>query len=369
MESACEIINGVPNSLIKAMAKDYYNILGVSKRASKEEIKKAFRKLAHKYHPDKKDGDEIKFKEVNEAYGILSDDKKRAEFDAYGKIFNDGGSTGFGGFEGFAGGTGFNAQEFNFGDIFSEFFGGARQRVKRGRDISIDIAISFKESVFGTERKVLLTKTSKCSTCGGSGSKEHSEFKTCNICNGKGKIHETKSSLIGTFTSVGSCDTCRGTGSIPKDKCGACKGFGVLKKEEEIAISIPPGISNGEMIRLSGAGEAVPDGMPGDLYIKVHVQEDKVFKKEGSNIRMDLNIKFTDALLGGEYTIATLDGDITVKIPAGVSFGEILRVKEKGVAITKNHRGDLLICVRITLPAKLSRKSKLLIEELKKEGV
>ncbi|MCH7529865.1 molecular chaperone DnaJ [Patescibacteria group bacterium] len=352
------------------MAKDYYNILGVSKRASKEEIKKAFRQLAHKYHPDKKDGDEIKFKEVSEAYGVLSNDKKRAEFDAYGRTFSDGGNAGFEGFEGSTGGAGFNAQNFDFGDIFNEFFGGAtRERVKRGRDISIDIAVSFKESVFGAQRKVLLTKISKCSTCSGSGSKEDSEFKTCNICNGKGKIHETKSSLIGTFTSVRVCDTCRGTGSIPKDKCNKCKGFGVLRQEEEIAITIPPGISNGEMIRLSGNGEAVSDGMPGDLYIKVHVQEDKIFTKEGNNIRMDLNVKFTDALLGGNYTIQTLDGDITVKIPAGVSFNEILRVRGKGVTIAKNHRGDLLIRVNITVPTKLSRKSKQLIEELKKEGV
>lgn len=352
------------------MAKDYYNILGVSKRASKEEIKKAFRKLAHKYHPDKKDGNEIKFKEVSEAYGILSDDKKRAEFDAYGRTFNDGGGgAGFGGFEGFAGGAGFNAQNFDFGDIFSEFFGGGRQRVKRGRDISIDIAVSFKESIFGAERKILLTKTSKCAICSGSGAKESSELKTCTICNGKGKIHETKSSLIGTFTSVRSCSPCRGTGSIPKDKCGTCRGFGVLKQEDEIPITIPPGISNGEMIRLTGVGEAIVDGMPGDLYIKVHVQEDDVFKKEGNNIRMDLNIKFTDALLGGEYTIATLDGDITVKIPAGVSFGEVLRIREKGVVITKNHRGDLLIRIHIIVPTKLSRKGKQLIEELKKEGV
>ena len=354
------------------MNKDYYNILGVEKKASKEDIKKAFRKLAHKYHPDKKDGDESKFKEVNEAYSVLSDDKKRAEYDSYGHVFsgNGGGPQGGGfDFSGFqaAGAQGF---EFDLGDLFGDFFGGGGQRVRRGADISIDIELSFKESVFGTNRKVVLTKSSMCSTCNGDGAKPGTEMTDCTTCNGAGKIHDTKTSILGTFTSVRPCKACQGHGKIPKEKCGSCSGTGVTRKQEEISIQVPAGINNGEMIRLSGAGEALQGGIPGDLYIKVHVVTDKAFKKEGSNIIMDLSVKLTDAISGATYGVKTLDGDLQVKIPAGVSFGEMLRVKEKGVPIgDSGKRGDLLIKLNIQLPKKLSRKAKDAIEVLKKEGI
>jgi molecular chaperone DnaJ len=353
--------------------RDYYQILGVPRNASKEEIKKAFRKLAHKYHPDKGNGDAEKFKEASEAYAVLSDDKKRAEYDAYGRVFSDGSGPGpndFSGFDfsqfGFGGANG-----FDLGDIFSEFFGGVgnRERTKRGRDISIDVEIPFADSIFGTERKVLLTKTSLCSVCAGSGAKPNSGFITCATCNGKGKIHETRQSFLGSFTSVRTCNTCYGSGKIPKEKCGVCRGAGIVRKEEEITIVIPPGINNGEMIRLSGAGEAVTGGVPGDLYVKIHVQKHPVFKKEGSNLTMDLNIKLSDALLGGVYTVDTLDGTLSVKIPEGVTFGEILRVRGKGVPLERGRRGDLLIKLHIQLPSRLSRKAKKIIEELKKEGV
>lgn len=353
---------------LNSMSKDYYNILGVPRKATKSEIKQAFRKLAHKYHPDKKGGDETKFKEVSEAYTVLSDDKKRAEFDSYGRVFSDGGGAGGAGFQGFDF-SGQDFQGFDFGDIFNEFFGRGRDRVKRGRDISIDLEISFKESIFGVDRKVLLMKTSKCSSCKGSGAKEGTDLDSCKICNGKGKIHETKSSLLGTFSSVRSCETCRGTGSVPKEKCTKCYGLGITKQQEEISIIIPSGINNGEMIRLTGAGEAVVDGISGDLYIKIHVKPDPIFKKEGTNITMTLNIKLSDALLGKTYNISTLDGDVSVKIPAGVSFNEILRLKGKGVPITKNNNGDLLIRVNIKLPSKLSKKSKKVIESLREEGI
>ncbi len=371
------------------MSKNYYEVLGIEKSANKDDIKKAFRKLAHKFHPDKKDGDAGKFKEINEAYGILSDDKKRSEYDTYGRIFSDaggaGGQSGFGGFsggdfngfdfsqftQGFGGGQNGFSSEFDLGDIFGEFFGGGgrREKVRRGRDISIDIEVSFKESIFGTERAILLTKTSLCERCKGQGAEEGSALKTCTTCNGKGKIHETKRSFIGAFTNVRTCTTCRGMGKVPEKKCSYCHGAGALKKESEISVKIPSGIDDGEMIRLSGAGEAMPHGSAGDLYIKVHVRPDREFRKEGANLVTDLHVKLSTALLGGEYALATLDGEISVKIPEGVSFGEILRIKGRGVPVDKSRRGDLLIKLHIDLPEKLSKDAKKLLEELKKEGI
>lgn len=361
------------------MAKDYYQILGVDKKASADEVKKAFRKLAHKYHPDKGTGDEAKFKEISEAYGVLSNEKKRQEYDAYGRVFNEGGAgggQGFGGFGGFQGAQGFDFsgfQDFDMGDIFGglgDIFGGrGRQQGKRGRDISIDLEVPFRDAVFGTERKVLLTKVSQCKTCHGSGGKEGTEMETCKNCNGNGKIHETKNSILGTITSVRGCDNCLGTGKVPKEKCKDCKGLGVARREEEISIAIPAGVDNGEMIRLTGAGEAVAGGVAGDLYIKLHISPNPIFKKEGNNLVMTLNVKLTDALLGGTYTVATLDGDIDIKIPAGVSYGEILRVSGKGVPTSRKSRGDLLVKINITLPNKLSRSAKKLVEEMKKEGI
>jgi len=353
--------------------KDYYEILGVDKSASKEDIKKAFRNLAHKYHPDKKGGDEKKFKEANEAYSVLSDDKKRAEYDTYGRVFNDGGARSQ---DGYGQSFGFDFTNFSqgfedldLGDIFGEFFGGGRERQKRGRDISIDLEISFAESIFGTERKVLLHKTSICEQCNGSGSEKGTSFSTCATCNGKGKIHETRRSFIGSFSTVKTCPACEGSGQVPQQKCKACHGKGIVRKQEEIAIKVPAGIDNGEMIRLTGSGEAVSRGIPGDLYVKIHVAKHPAFKKDGNNLVMDLNIKLSQALLGGEVTIPTLDGDIGLIVPEGVKFGEILRVKEKGVPFERGKRGDLLVKINIILPKKLSREAKKTIEELKNEGI
>ncbi len=356
--------------------KDYYQILGVDKKAPKDEIKKAFRNLAHKYHPDKKSGDAEKFKEINEAYSVLSDDKKRAEYDSYGRTFgggagNSGFGNGFGGFD-FSQFTQGNGQgfEFDFGDIFSDVFsGGRRKEAKRGRDISIDIELSFEESIFGTEREVLLNKVSKCDTCAGSGAEPGTETVTCTTCNGKGTLREVKKTFFGQFETTTTCETCMGSGKIPKVKCHTCHGRGVLKKESAIKIKIPPGIENGEMMRLSGVGEAVPGGQPGDLYVRVYVKKHPFMRKEGSNLVMELGVKLTEALLGAERTIETLDGKISVKIPEGVSIGETLRVKGKGVPLEKSHRGDLLIRLNILIPKKLSKEAKKIIDSLKSEGI
>jgi molecular chaperone DnaJ len=356
------------------MAKDYYKILGVDKSASKDDIKKAFRVLAHKYHPDKKGGDEAKFKEASEAYAVLFDDKKRAEYDAYGRVFSDGqrpgGSAGFDGFD-FSqftqGGRGFEG--FDFGDIFSDFFGGKSSQSRRGRDISIDAELTFEESVFGVTRKILLNKMSPCDTCKGSGGAPGTEMVTCKTCSGKGRVREVRGTILGSFATERTCGECNGKGKIPKEKCKTCSGSGVTKRESEISVKIPSGIENGEMIRLTGGGEAISGGSPGDLYIKIHVKRHPEFRKEGYNLVADLKVKLSDALLGSDYTLKTLDGDVVVKIPAQVSFGEVLRIKGRGVPDQRGKRGDILVRIIIELPKSLSRDAKKKIEELKKEGI
>ncbi len=362
--------------------KDYYEILGIKHQASKDEIKKAFYKMAHKFHPDKKGGDEARFKEASEAYQVLSDDGKRAQYDQFGHAYqgaqgaSSGQGAGFGGFGGFQGFDFSGAQAGydmgDLGDIFSEFFGGGmggRQQARRGRDISTEILILFADAIFGIERKILLTKASTCETCSGSGAKQGTAQKKCVKCNGQGKIHETKRSFLGTFSNVRICEECGGIGQVPEEKCHTCHGQGVLKKQQEVGVVIPAGIHDGEMVRLSGMGEAIPKGQAGDLYIKINVAPHPVFKRDGLNLIMNLNIKLTDALLGLEYPIQTLDGEMIVKIPEGISPGEILRVRGKGVPQGRGKRGDLMIKLNIKLPSKLSRKAHDLVEQLKKEGI
>lgn len=356
------------------MAKNYYDVLGVDKSAKKEDIKKAFYKLASKYHPDK-GGDAEKFKEVNEAYQVLSDDKKRKEYDTYGQTFNGQGPMG-GGF-----GGGFNASDFadmqfdfgDLGDIFGDMFGGGfgGARTKRGRDISLEIDVTFKEAVFGTERNVLINKISTCSTCEGSGAKKGSEMITCTACNGQGKVHDVRKTFMGTFQTVRTCDACHGKGKVPKERCHDCRGAGVVNAREEVHIEVPAGMGNGEMIRMAGMGEAISGGQSGDLYVKIHVQADKVWKREGNDLVIKHPIKLTDALLGVKQSIEGLDGSIDLDIPAGVSAGETLRVKGRGVPHVheKHRRGDVLVKLDIAMPKKLSKKAMKLVEDLKEEGI
>ena len=359
------------------MDKDYYTILGVERGASQEDIKKSFRKLAHQYHPDKKGGDEQKFKEINEAYSILSDDKKRAEYDAYGKVFGGGGggAGGSGTWQDFQGFGGFGAQGFenvDIGDIFGEFFGGGRSsaRARRGRDISMGMEIDFIDAIYGAKKDILLNKTSQCHACNGSGAEADTVMVKCESCNGQGKIHETRQSLLGTFSTVRECGQCHGRGENPKELCSKCRGSGITKGQVELSVRIPAGINEGEMIRLTGAGEAIPQGAPGDLYIKVNIRPHKTYRREGDNLVMDLNIKLTDALLGSDYTISSLHGqEISVKVPPGVTVGEVLRLKGKGVPVEGRKVGDILIKLHIQMPKKLSRTAKKLIDELRDEGL
>ncbi len=357
--------------------KDYYEVLGLKKGAAKDEVKKAFRKLAAQYHPDKKTGDEAKYKEITEAYAVLGDDKKKAEYDSYGHAFSGGQApgAGFGGgfnWTDFASQGGFNGQgfEFDINDIFENFgFGGGRQtKQSRGRDISIEINLNFKESIFGTSRSVLITKNSLCSECQGSGAKTGAGTTTCDTCAGNGKIRETRQSIMGSFTTVRECNICHGKGQVPKERCGRCAGAGIERKQEEIGFKIPAGIENGEVIRMPGRGEAMPHGQPGDLYIKVGVEGHPHIKREGSTLLTTLPVKLTDALLGSTYSVETLDGNIEVKIPAGITHGEMLRVKEKGVP-TERGRGDFMIKVTIAMPKKLSKKAEKLVADLRQEGV
>lgn len=355
--------------------KNYYDILGVPKNASEDDIKKAFRKLAQKHHPDKKGGNEAKFKEASEAYSVLSDKKKRSEYDAGGRTFAGGGGAGqqgggFGGFD-FSNAQGFEGMEFDLGDIFGEFFGGggARNAQARGRDISIDIELTFKESIFGIERRVLISKVGTCETCGGNGAKKGSKMNTCTICNGNGKVRETRNSFFGAVTVERQCTRCKGRGQIPETVCDACHGEGVLKRQEEIKIQVPAGVSDGEMVKMPGRGEAVAGGVSGDLYVKLHVQTDKSFSREGLNLLTSLPIKLSDALIGHDFTIATLDGNEKIHIPAGTVHGEMIRVRGKGVPSGGNRRGDLLVRVDIEFPKKLSRSQRELIEKLRAEGL
>jgi molecular chaperone DnaJ len=357
--------------------KNYYDILGVQKTASEEDIKKAFRKLAQKYHPDKKGGDEAKFKEVSEAYSVLSDKKKRNEYDTYGKTFAgggpQGGAGGFGGFDfsNFQGFQGQNGQSFEFdlGDIFGDVFGQGGNRTRRGRDISIDIELTFRESIFGAERRVLIAKMATCDVCSGTGAKKGTKTITCTTCNGKGDIRETRSSFFGTFTSARPCPKCHGRGEIPETPCEACRGEGIRKREEEIHVVVPAGVEDGEMVRMPGRGEAAIGASAGDLYVKLHIKADPKFSRDGQNLITALPVKLTDALLGGEYRITTLDGEELVRVPQGVPHGEVIRVRGKGVPYGRGSRGDLLVRIDIQFPKKLSRSAQALVEKLKSEGL
>jgi molecular chaperone DnaJ len=363
------------------MAKDYYSILGVEKGASKDDIKKAFRTLAHKYHPDKKGGDEAKFKEINEAYGVLSDDAKRKQYDSFGAAgmggngFNPGA-----GFSGFSGGQGFDFSgfadaaanggfAFDLGDIFGDMFGGQRSRSRRGRDISVDIEIDFKESIFGGMRNLVVHKANTCPHCKGSGGEPGAKVETCKTCSGKGKITETRTSMFGTFSTVTTCTTCNGKGEVPTETCRECKGAGVVKGEKDVRVALPAGIEDGEMIRVTGAGEAIQNGIAGDLYVKIRVKPHPRFAKDGFDLVTTLPLKLSEALLGTKKEIETLEEKLTIDIPVGIQHGEEIPIKMKGVPAGGGRRGALRIKVDVMMPKKLSSRQREMIEQLKTEGL
>ncbi|HPK14164.1 MAG TPA: molecular chaperone DnaJ [Candidatus Paceibacterota bacterium] len=362
------------------MAKDYYQILGIDKKASKDEIKKAYHKLALKYHPDKNGGDDKKFKEINEAYQVLSNEDKRAHYDQFGSAsgftsgnYNGSYGGGFGGFDfsGFQNAQGFDMGDI--GDIFGDFFGrGGRsssRRVKKGRDLETEINLTFKESIFGVSKDLYINKQTICQTCGGTGAEPGTKMGTCSYCGGQGQIKEVKRTILGSFSTTRVCPNCHGQGQVPKEKCSSCKGAGVIKKEVKINLDIPAGIENAEILRVRGKGEEVQNGIAGDLFIRIKVDKDQLYQRDGINLKIDLPVKLTEALVGTEKSIETLDGKkLKIKIPSGSNNNDLLRIKGKGVP-TKEARGDLIVRVKTLMPSKLSRKAKNLIEELEKEGL
>lgn len=364
------------------MATNYYDSLGVSKSASQDEIKKAFRKKAHEYHPDKGGGNADKFKEVNEAYQVLSDDQKRQQYDQYGQTFDQAqrnGGQGFGGggnpFGGDFGGFGQGGVEFDLGDIFGDIFGGNQERSSsrrnRGIDLEMGISINFEEAVFGVEKKITLEKQDTCKTCEGNGAVKGSKIVTCSKCHGQGQIRTQRRTIFGNVASSVACDNCNGMGKIPEDPCKTCKGSGVLRQEKTISVKIPAGIDNGQKIRITGEGEAGYRGSSaGDLYLIVRVQPHKEFERDGFNLHKELPISFTQATLGAKIIFKTLDGDIELKIPNGTQSGTVFKVKDKGVPHINNshHRGDLLVTARVVIPNKVSKKEKELLKQLAEEN-
>lgn len=370
------------------MSKDYYEILGVGKGASKDEIKSAYRKLAHQHHPDKKGGDEKKFKEINEAYQILGDDQKRRQYDQFGQTFSGQSAGGPGGGWSSQNGFGFDfSQGFNadLGDIFEDFLGGLggfgrgtgrSRRAERGSDIAIAIDVPFQESIFGGRRSVVLERSALCDICRGSGGEPGASVKTCNTCSGTGTVRESRRSLFGSFTALSECTICKGRGEAPERVCKHCRGSGTLSKRQTIDIDIPSGIRDGEAIKLTGLGEELPKRQAGDLYVRTHVLPHHIFRREGADLLMDLQLPISKMLLGGEESIETLEGKIIVKIPELSKTGDFLRLRGKGVPRSRGQRpalsagrGDLLIRLFPKLPKKLTPNARRILAELEREGM
>ena len=358
------------------MKRNYYEVLGITKSSNQDEIKKAYRKLAHQFHPDKGSGNEERFKEVNEAYQVLGDVEKRRQYDQFGRTFE--GGKGFSGFQWgdiFNGAEGFDFQNggggFNVNDIFENIFGFGRSREaseKKGRDVLVELAIPFEESILGGRRRFEVTRTAQCSRCSGSGAESGSKTSTCSTCKGHGSIQRTERTILGSITRVEICRGCQGRGKTPEKPCTACKGAGLENKREAIELEIHPGVSNGESLRVPGKGSFVsPDGGAGDLYVHIKVQPHRVFTRNGQNLLMSLPLKLSQAVLGDTVKIETIDGSVSVKIPEGSESGDILQVKGRGVPHGR-HRGDLLIHLHITTPKRVPKHVQELIERLRTEG-
>ncbi len=359
------------------MAQDYYALLGISKGASADEIKKAFRKLAHQHHPDKAHGNEAKFKEINEAYQVLSDPKKRAQYDQFGQTFNSQGQPGGGqGFGGFGGGGGAEGFHFDFGgggfdDIFSEVFGGGRQgggRRRRGADVGVDVEITFEEMAHGVEKEIRLRKMNPCKICRGTGGKPGAKENVCGTCHGSGQIQKQFQSIFGSFAQAVVCPECSGKGKVISEKCPECRGAGRMAGESVIRVPIPAGIDHGATLQVSGEGEAGGVGeSSGDLLVTVHVKKHATFERKGNDVIIKKNIDFPTAALGDSLPVMTLDGVVKIKIPAGTQSGDLFRLAGKGIESGSrwSGRGDAFVRVHVEVPKKLSRESRKLIEQLK----
>lgn len=359
------------------MSKDYYKILGVTKDTSQDEIKKAFRKLAHKYHPDKKTGDEAKFKEVNEAYQVVGNSEKRQQYDQYGADFAQQG--GFGGgmnWEDFmratrgGGGGGFN-MNFNgmdLGDIFGDLFGGGRRgsRARRGNDVQVDVKLDFKEAVFGCEKEIRLTKKNACDVCSGTGTEPGSKLKTCSDCNGQGQVRQVQRTILGNIQNVVNCPACQGQGEVPEKMCKHCGGDGMVRSESKYKVKIPAGIDDGQSIRLEGKGESAGVGsQSGDLYVLAHVKPEKGFERHGYDIYTEARISYPQAVLGDKIEIETLEGKKKLVIPEGTQSHQQFKLKNLGVPhVNGRGRGEQFVKVIVDVPKKVNRKAKKILEDL-----
>ena len=359
-----------------AEKRDYYEVLGLQKGASEDDIKKAFRKMAMKYHPDRNPGDkeaEEKFKEVNEAYSVLSDPDKKSKYDQFGHAGVDPNS-GFGGAGGFGGGFGgFSGFEDIF-DMFGGFggFGGGQQRrsnsPRKGKDIQKGITITFEEAAFGTTKKIEINKYVSCPTCKGEGTKPGTSKKTCPQCNGTGQTSRVQRTPLGQFQSVTTCDRCGGSGKIIEEPCPDCKGSGKTRKNVTLSIDIPAGVDNESIIPIRGQGEPGTNGGPnGDLYLVLNVKPHKVFKRQGADLYLEMPITFDQAALGAEIIVPTLEGKVSYKVPAGTQPGTTFRLKGKGIKyLRREAKGDLFVKVSMEVPTKLNSKQKKAIEEMGK---
>ncbi|MCX7710422.1 MAG: molecular chaperone DnaJ [Clostridia bacterium] len=356
-----------------ANKRDYYEVLGVDKNASEADLKKAYRKLAKQYHPDVNPDDKVaeaKFKEVNEAYEVLSDSQKRARYDQFGHAGTD--PNGFGG--GYQGGFG----DFDFGgigDIFETFFGGSgfgggrsgrnKNGPQKGADLKYAMEISFEEAAFGVEREISINRLENCVTCGGSGAKAGTTPATCKHCGGSGQVQYKQNTPFGQFVNIKTCDVCHGEGKIITDPCNTCSGKGKVKKSVKIKINVPAGIDDGQTISLRGEGEPGSKGGPnGDLYISIRVRTHTIFQRQGNDVLCDIPITFVQAALGSELEVPTLDGKVKYTIPEGTQTGSVFRLRGKGIPYLRgNGRGDQYVKVVVEVPKKLSESQKALLRE------
>lgn len=344
------------------MAKSYYDILGVPKNATQEEIKKAYRKLARQYHPDLNPGDAAaaeKFKEISEAYEVLGDEKKRSEYDNPASSFGGFGFDNFtsgGGFSGFGGGI--------FDDIVNMFSGGRSFSSGESGDIVSDVTLTFEEAAFGATKEVPVTRNKNCDECKGTGAKDGKEYTTCSTCGGSGVIQQIQNTLFGRMVNQRPCNKCRGTGKIIKEKCLKCGGEGIIRESTKLKLTFPAGLEDGQQVSIRGEGSAVKGGGKGDLFIRIHVLPHEYFKRDGINLYMEYPITFIQAALGDKLEIKDLKGDIiTLTIPEGTQHGTLFTIRGGGIAL-KNKKGDLKVKIIIEIPKNLSREQKKLLKSL-----
>lgn len=355
--------------MVQYLMKDYYNVLGVSKNASQEEVKKAYREKAHKYHPDKNGGDEAKFKEVNEAYQVLGNAEKRSQYDQFGRTFDDAG--GHAGFDF----SNFGGVDFDLGDIFGEFFGGSDKSGRRsghknyrGRDIGVTLEILLEEAFRGVVKDIELRKLVRCSRCKGEGGEPGTGKLKCKTCDGAGEIKKTQRTFFGVFAHSTVCATCNGEGQYPEQVCRECSGDGRVRKIEKISIPIPAGIESGGILRIHAKGEeGLRGGEAGDLEIRVIVKLHPVFERDGANLLSEAEISFVAATLGGSVEIKTIDGKIDLKIPTGTQSGAVFKLNGKGMPYSATRRGDHLVSVNIRTPKKLSGKAQKALKDIAEE--